>query len=155
MRPRRQNHWDAIDQARAGHRRLPRRLQGPGHGVPWNLAPFQQSQVDHLDPAAACGSIGEEMPKLWDFERHRQGREWCAGLTRYCHAATEHPAAVEIKPGETIAADFFSDLVWLGQQDLGSNRPPIDPILVYGGDERQERTRATVIPWFRVGDVEW
>jgi len=64
-------------------------------------------------------------------------------------------AAVEIKSGETIATDFFSDLVWLGQQDLGSNRAPIETMLVYGGDERQERTRASVIPWFGVGDVEW
>lgn len=92
---------------------------------------------------------GGRRPTL-SFFRDHQGHEVDLLVER-----GDSLAAVEIKSGETIATDFFSDLVWLAQQDFGSNRPPIEPMLVYGGDERQERTRANVIPWFGVGEVEW
>lgn len=51
---------------------------------------------------------------------------------------------IEIKSGQTVAADFFKGLekwvVWAGGE---AGRP----FLVYGGDERQERRQAEVMPW--------
>ena len=54
----------------------------------------------------------------------------------------------KIKSGQTITADYFNGLgkwvVWAGAD---ADRP----YLVYGGDERQERHQAEVIPWREIG----
>jgi hypothetical protein len=52
--------------------------------------------------------------------------------------------AVEIKSGSTITSDFFDGLdFW--RQNLSDLQ--IQPWLVYGGETRQDRDRATVLPW--------
>ncbi len=63
--------------------------------------------------------------------------------------------AVEAKSGQTVAGEFFGDLSWLANQDLGAANTRIDPILVYGGQERQRRTQAAVVPWFAVHEIAW
>ena len=64
-------------------------------------------------------------------------------------------AAVEIESGQTLIDQFFADLSWLADQDLGPSAPRLDPMLVYAGRERQQRTGATVVPWFAAHEVAW
>lgn len=57
---------------------------------------------------------------------------------------------VEIKSGMTINSDFFSGVEYwsnLAQQD------PAQGIIVYGGDEKQERKRGTVVGWREAGGL--
>ena len=57
---------------------------------------------------------------------------------------------VEIKSSETIAADFFSGIArW---QRVAANASG-QGWLVYGGDRRESRSSAEVVPWRRVGDL--
>jgi uncharacterized protein len=52
--------------------------------------------------------------------------------------------AVEIKSGETVAADFFSGLdYWRSRLTKQS----LTPWLIHGGTARQDREKATVLPW--------
>ena len=52
--------------------------------------------------------------------------------------------AVEIKSGETIAADFFSGLdYWRSKLTKQS----LTPWLIHGGTAHQDREKATVLPW--------
>jgi len=57
---------------------------------------------------------------------------------------------VEIKSGQTLTADFFKNLNrWMtlaGQQGR-------DPTLVYGGDEKQERTGVRVLGWHHLDSL--
>ncbi|UCF67416.1 MAG: DUF4143 domain-containing protein [Acidobacteriota bacterium] len=96
----------------------------------------------------AALNIGRR-PKL-SFYRDHQGHEVDLLVER-----GDSTAAVEIKSARTIASDFFSDLDWLRAQNLGSNLPPLKPWLIYGGDQPQERTKATVIPWSGVSELDW
>ena len=52
--------------------------------------------------------------------------------------------AVEIKSGETIGRDFFRGLDGL---DAVPGFPELRRALVFGGDQRQERSRTLVVPW--------
>jgi len=58
--------------------------------------------------------------------------------------------AIEIKSGRTIGSDFFAELDWLTEQDLGPNQPRLRSVLVHGGSERQHRSNAAVLPWTAV-----
>jgi predicted AAA+ superfamily ATPase len=52
--------------------------------------------------------------------------------------------AVEIKSGETIASDFFTGLdYWRAKLP----RQSLTPWLIHGGTARQDREKATVLPW--------
>jgi len=52
--------------------------------------------------------------------------------------------AVEIKSGETVASDFFRGLdFWRAKL----TQVTLTPWLIHGGSTRQDRTRATVLPW--------
>lgn len=52
--------------------------------------------------------------------------------------------AVEIKSGETIAADFFSGLdYWRARL----TRQTLTPWLIHGGTALQHREKATILPW--------
>lgn len=52
--------------------------------------------------------------------------------------------AVEIKSGETVAADFFTGLdYWRAT----ITRQTLVPWLIHGGTARQDREKATVLPW--------
>ena len=51
---------------------------------------------------------------------------------------------IEIKSGQTISADYLSGLrKWLTWAGSEAGKPS----LIYGGDERQERREAEVVPW--------
>jgi hypothetical protein len=57
---------------------------------------------------------------------------------------------IEIKSGQTIAADFFHPLErW--QDIAGDYAAPA--ALVYGGDSRQKRTNCDVIPWRQIAQL--
>jgi len=74
------------------------------------------------------------------FLRDKGGNE----VDAFIETAPGKAHAVEIKSGSTIASDFFDGLdFW--RQNLSDLQ--IQPWLVYGGDTRQERDRATVVPW--------
>lgn len=55
---------------------------------------------------------------------------------------------VEMKSGATIASDWFSGLDYWRDQLQG--RATLNPWLVYGGDTRQARAKAQVLPWARL-----
>jgi hypothetical protein len=87
-------------------------------------------------------------PRL-SFYRDYRGREVDLLVDR-----GDSVAAVEIKSGQTIPGDAFDALSWLQAQDLGAERAPLSPVLVYAGSERQRRTQATVLPWLAAHEIE-
>jgi hypothetical protein len=57
---------------------------------------------------------------------------------------------IEIKPGQTISADYLSGLrKWLSWAGTEAGKPS----LIYGGDERQERREAEIVPWREVTEI--
>jgi predicted AAA+ superfamily ATPase len=55
---------------------------------------------------------------------------------------------VEVKAGATVGADAFRSLERVeGLLSRAGETRPVEKVLVYGGDERQRRTLAQVIPW--------
>jgi hypothetical protein len=74
------------------------------------------------------------------FLRDKEGNEVDAFIETA--PATFH--AVEIKSGETIASDFFGGLdYWRAKLTPTA----ITPWLIHGGNIRQQREKATVLPW--------
>jgi len=64
--------------------------------------------------------------------------------------------AVECKSGQTIAEDFFEQLAYFKQ--LTDSDPAIEHCalrIVYGGDHRQQRHGASVIPWSAMAGQSW
>jgi predicted AAA+ superfamily ATPase len=66
--------------------------------------------------------------------------------------------AVEVKSGATVHGSFFSPLEQFA--DLAREAVPAPPdgvrrVLIYGGDRRQERSAALVLPWREVQDYPW
>ena len=59
--------------------------------------------------------------------------------------------AVEIKSGQTITSDFFKGLTYFGELNQEKN---LQKALVYGGDQKQKRSYARVIPWDKL-DTLW
>jgi len=51
--------------------------------------------------------------------------------------------AVEIKASETIQSDFFDTITWFKQQTNSQE----DPVLIYGGDQNQRRSKGQVLSW--------
>lgn len=64
--------------------------------------------------------------------------------------------AVEAKSAATVASDFFAALQRLGKE-VTARLPHVtyEPRLVYGGDEGQRRSVASVIPWAEIHDARW
>lgn len=62
----------------------------------------------------------------------------------------EEMKAVEIKSAETIHSDFFKGLDYYGK--LGAV-PVENRFLIYGGEKKYHRSRATVIGWKKVGHL--
>lgn len=57
---------------------------------------------------------------------------------------------VEVKSGQTVVPDFFGNLEsWSRIAGEAGGRP----WLVYGGDRRQSRANAEVLPWREIGDL--
>jgi uncharacterized protein len=62
--------------------------------------------------------------------------------------------AVEIKSGATVASDWFDGLRAFAVRTGGTlDGLPIDPVLIYGGDDEQRRTDGRVIPWHGVAQL--
>ncbi|RMF16050.1 MAG: hypothetical protein D6761_06860, partial [Candidatus Dadabacteria bacterium] len=57
----------------------------------------------------------------------------------------EPPVFVELKSGRTVPRDAFDNLLYLQQQ---ARLPQARLVLAYGGNDRQHRTNADVIPWW-------
>ena len=66
----------------------------------------------------------------------------------------ERFAAIEIKSGATLSADFFRNLQKFSErlQDAGERRSAVN-YLIYGGNESQQRSGAGVLPWHSVGTL--
>lgn len=64
--------------------------------------------------------------------------------------------AVEAKSAATVAPDFFTALQGLGK-DIAARLPHLsyEARIVYGGEESQTRTAATVIPWTQIHEHPW
>lgn len=91
----------------------------------------------------ACWHAGRE-PNLY-FWRDRSGHEVDLLVDQGVCAIP-----VEVKSGQTVAADFFRPLKhW---QELAGDFGG-QAALVYGGDVRQRRSDCDVIPWARVSEL--
>lgn len=58
--------------------------------------------------------------------------------------------AIEIKSTTTLNPELFKGLRWFSKQ---ANLPPDDCVLVYGGEEAQDRAAGRVIPWRQIHDI--
>jgi hypothetical protein len=55
-----------------------------------------------------------------------------------------------------VADDFFGSLRAFARLTAGARRQrSVRAVLAYGGDERQTRTDATVLPWSQLCDFDW
>ena len=87
---------------------------------------------------------GEE-PRLYHF-RDAKGLEVDLVLD-----GASRDLLIGIMSGRTIADDFFSGLLRLGESATRRGKgASVEPILVYGGDEAQRRRDARVVPWSRL-----
>ncbi|MBN1944526.1 MAG: ATP-binding protein [Bradymonadales bacterium] len=67
-----------------------------------------------------------------------------------------HLTAIETKSGATIAPDFFGGLKRFASAISTHAEPPqVTTLLIYGGDERQQRTDGLVLPWSEVAEHPW
>lgn len=74
------------------------------------------------------------------FLRDKEGHE----IDALIETGPNSLQAVEVKSGETIASDFFTGLdYWRAKLDCQA----LTPWLVHGGTTRQDRGKATVLPW--------
>ena len=74
------------------------------------------------------------------FLRDKEGHE----VDAFIETAPNTFHAIEVKSGETIASDFFKGLdFWRAKLP----RQSITPWLIHGGTTRQDREKATVLPW--------
>lgn len=53
---------------------------------------------------------------------------------------------VEIKASQTMSSSFFDTLTWFQKQTNNKE----EPIVVYGGDQNQTRTKGKVVPWHKL-----
>jgi len=61
---------------------------------------------------------------------------------------------IEAKSARTISQDFFSGMRRLA--DIEAPRAAsVEQVLVYGGDEKQRRHGARVVPWSRLDQEQW
>ena len=64
--------------------------------------------------------------------------------------------AVETKSAQTVHEDFFAGLAAFAELVNAGRRPPsLRRVLVYGGAARQQRSRATVLPWSAIDRYDW
>jgi predicted AAA+ superfamily ATPase len=66
--------------------------------------------------------------------------------------------AIEIKSSQTPSAKFFDGFVTLAER-LKTQDPPLHrlerKVVVYAGDEIQERSGGTLLPWSRLAEAPW
>jgi len=88
-------------------------------------------------------------PALFFF-RDRKGQEVDLVLDR-----SRDPVAVEAKSGQTVAEDFFAGFDALDRLPPEGSSSRWRRVVVYGGRERQERSRALVLPWSQIDRFDW
>jgi len=89
--------------------------------------------------------FNQALPSNLSFWRDRGGHEVDVLIER---GALLDP--VEVKSGQTVAADSFSGLeTWREIAGSAAGRP----WLVYGGDRRQRRSGVEVLPWREIGEL--
>ena len=84
-----------------------------------------------------------ESPELW-FWRDRSGHEVDLIIEQGGQFS-----AVEIKSGKTLSSDQFKGLKYWNV--LSSNEGK--SILIYGGDQKQQRDTVEVLPWFSIHEI--
>ena len=61
---------------------------------------------------------------------------------------------VEVKAGQTTSSDWASSSRKI--MDLFANtKQKLSPVVVYGGNEKQERNGVTYLPWHAIQDYSW
>ena len=91
------------------------------------------------------------LPPALSFFRDRKGAEVDLVLE-----ADRDLVAVETKSARTAVSDFFAGFDALaGAARAGRRTPALRRVLVYGGDRREERTGATVLPWSMIDRFDW
>ncbi len=89
-------------------------------------------------------------PRLYHY-RESRGAEIDLVLDR-----TERLILTEVKSGQTLASDWLGPILHIAERlrEVESHRP-VEPRLVYGGDESYERRGVRVIPWYRIHEQAW
>jgi predicted AAA+ superfamily ATPase len=105
-------------------------------GLPQRGALFENWVMMELLKAHANAGIP---PRLF-FLRDKSGHE----IDALVPTAPDTFAAIEVKAGETVAADFFKGLDYWRKNLPGQT---LHPWLVYGGVASQSRERGRVVPW--------
>ncbi len=59
---------------------------------------------------------------------------------------------VEIKSGKTVTRDYFKGVDYYSQL---AGEKAAHPVIIYGGDKEQKRSNAHVVPWDKMGSVEF
>ena len=60
------------------------------------------------------------------------------------------------KSSRTVAEDFFDGLTkFAGLAASQKRMPAVRQVLLYAGEQRQERTGVTVLPWSKLHDFDW
>ncbi|MBK7875281.1 MAG: hypothetical protein IPJ77_05955 [Planctomycetes bacterium] len=79
-----------------------------------------------------------------------------SALARYSEQG-EELTAIEVKSGETVSSDFFTNLVRLKElaRERGDRRQKVESLVIYGGNERQAREPGRLMPWRAVAEVDW
>ncbi len=80
-----------------------------------------------------------QKPSIY-FLRDKEGHE----IDAFIETAPGIFQAVEVKSGETVAADSFAGLEYWRSQHSGKT---LIPWLVHGGTIHQQREQATILPW--------
>jgi predicted AAA+ superfamily ATPase len=117
----------------------------------WLLGIQEPSQLA-LHPLRGAVFENWVVSEIAKYELHRGGapRLWFYRDQRRLEVDLlwEHAGrmfAVEIKSAATVPADAFAALAAL--RGMWREEQPLHPVLVYGGDERQRRSDADVVPW--------
>jgi predicted AAA+ superfamily ATPase len=84
------------------------------------------------------------------FFRNRKGQEVDLVLYR-----GRDRVAVETKSAQTVAGDFFAGLDTLERFTREEAARPWQKVVVYGGQERQARSRGLVLPWSEIDGFDW
>lgn len=114
---------------------------------PLRGAVFETWVVDEISKSRLHSGLSGGL----SFFRDRKGREVDL-LVEGGDALT----AVEAKSAQTVSDDFFRGLAaFAALVENERHRPPPRGVLVYGGADRQERSRATVLPWSSIHRYDW
>ena len=97
----------------------------------------------------SCYTVAIGMPRSLSFFRDRKGFE--------VELIVDDPSAalaIEVKSGQTVAADFFAalDAVPDSLRGFAAGRE-LRKVMVFGGDQPAHRRGVRVLPWHQVGEI--